>query len=101
MEFNHKLIGERGGNLCGEDHFSIETCAECQGQYLFNRELNDVYYDPEDLGRHFFKIAGIRLPPCRYCGAIDWQFTGHGLDQACAQSGTCAWAFQSRCFSFS
>ena len=100
LEFNHALIGQRGGNLCGDDCFSIESCAQCQGQYLFNRELNDVYYDAEDLSRHFFKVAGLSLPPCRYCGAVAWQFAGTPPDRATAQTGPWAWALQSRRFSF-
>ena len=100
MEFNLQIITERGGNLCGEDDFSIESCAQCQGQYLFNRELKDVYFDPEDLSRHFFKIPGMDLPPCRYCGAIGWGFSSKPPDQSIAQAGPWAWALKSRVFNF-
>ena len=100
MEFNCALIGERGGNLCGEDRFTIEACAECQGQYLFNRVLNDVYYDPDDLTRRYFRIPGLTLPPCRYCGAIALQFSDTAPDRAAAQTGPWAWTLQSRQFSF-
>ena len=98
--FNHEAIAERGGNLCGEDRFSIEACEQCQGHYLFNQELNDVYYDSEDLNRRFFKIPGITLPPCRYCGALNWQFARVAPDQTAAQLGPWAWALQSRRFTF-
>ncbi len=100
LEFNHKLIAKRGGNLCGEDLFSIESCAQCQGQYLFNRALKDVYYDPEDLSRHFFKVPGIDLPPCRYCGAMGWQFSLVVPDQLMAQTGPWAWSLKRRSFTF-
>lgn len=100
IEFNLQLIGERGGNLCGDDRFSIQSCEYCQGQYLYNAELCDVYYDAEDLTRHFFKIAGIKLPPCRYCGALNWQFSSLCVDQISVQTGPWAWALQSRSFTF-
>lgn len=98
--YNVKLIASKGGNLCGQDKLSIEACSECQGQYLYNQELNDVYYDPEDLSRHFFKIAGLDLPPCRYCGALRWQFAIAAPDQAQVQSGPWAWTLKSRVFTF-
>lgn len=101
MDFNLALIAERGGNLCGEDRLSIESCGSCQGQYLFNAELNDVYYDAEDLSRHFFKLAGMRLPPCRYCGDLQWQFSAQPVEQAMVQSGPWAWTLASRSFTFS
>lgn len=100
MQFNHRAIAERGGNLCGEDQFSIETCEHCQGHYLFNNELKDVYYDAEDLKRRFFKIPGISLPPCRYCGALNWQFASISIDHNVAQTGPWAWALQTRRFTF-
>ncbi len=100
LEFDLKAIARRGGNLCGEDRFSIEQCAACQGQYLFNAELSDVYYDPEDLSRHYFKIAGIDLPPCRYCGTLSWDF-GAAVGPSTAQTGPWAWALASRSFTFS
>ncbi len=101
LTFNHTIIAERGGNLCGEDRFSVEACGACQGQYLFNQELKDVYFDPEDLARHFFKIPGMDLPPCGYCGAVIWDFAEISPDQASAQAGPWAWALKSRVFNFS
>lgn len=100
LKFDHPLIAERGGNLCGEDRFSIESCNRCQGHYLYNDELKDVYYDPEDLGRHFFKIPAMRIPPCRHCGAIEWDFADAVIDQATAQSGPWGWSLASRVFTF-
>lgn len=100
MNFNIDIISRRGGNLCGEDDLSIQACAHCQGQYLFNQAVNDVYYDPEDLARHFFKIPGMDLPPCRYCGALHWEFAAPAPDQHIAQSGPWAWALASRVFKF-
>ena len=100
IAFNHALLVERGANVCGVDRFSIESCAQCQGQYLFNAELKDVYYDAEDLTRHFFKIPGMDLPPCRYCGSLSWEF-GLAPDRVAIQSGPWAWVLASREFTFS
>jgi hypothetical protein len=100
LAFNYSIIKQRGGNLCGEDRFSIEACGQCQGHYLFNQELKDVYYDTDDLSRRFFKIAGMSLPPCRYCGAINWQFNQPSPDQPSAQAGPWAWSLRSRVFTF-
>ena len=100
MQFNISLITSRGGNLCGEDELSIQACAECQGQYLFNEIVNDVYYDSEDLSRHFFKIPGMDLPPCRYCGGLHWQFSSQVPDQQMVQSGPWAWVLIARTFTF-
>jgi len=91
MIFNTSLIDELGGNLCGEDRLSIQACNQCQGQYLFNAELNDVYFDPADLSKHFFKIPAISLPPCRYCGAINWDFSSVDLDKVSILSGPWGW----------
>ncbi|MCR8923652.1 hypothetical protein NO559_12785 [Dasania sp. GY-MA-18] len=98
--FNTALIGQRGGNLCGEDELSIEACSSCQGQYLFNAALKDVYYDSADLSRHFFKIPAIDLPPCRYCGALQWQFATPAPELAQVQAGPWAWVLASRVFTF-
>ena len=78
----------------------MQACASCQGQYLFNAEVKDVYYDPEDLARHFFKIPGMQLPPCRYCGELNWQFASAAPDHQQVQAGPWAWALQSRSFTF-
>ena len=99
LQFNHRIIDQHGGNCCGEDRFTIVSCAECQGQYLFNRALNDIYYDPENLSRRFFKIEGI-TPPCGYCGAVSWQFAEPGPNEAAVYSGPWAWVL-SRSFTFS
>ncbi|MGK0441589.1 MAG: hypothetical protein ACJA0N_001389 [Pseudohongiellaceae bacterium] len=100
MQFNNDIIIERGGNLCGEDKLSIEACSACQGQYLYNAELKDLYYDPEDLSRHFFRIPGIDIPPCGYCGVLNWQFASPSPDQPQAQAGPWAWTLFARVFTF-
>ena len=87
-----QLLAARGANLCGEDKFDVVCCNNCQGQYLYNLELKDVYYDPADLKRRFFKIPGMQLPPCRYCGAVNWQFSEQGPDEVAILSGCWAWA---------
>ena len=94
LTFDHEIIKERGGNLCGDDRFSIEACAKCQGQYLYNNELKDIYYDPFDLSRRFFNIEGIPLPPCGYCGALNWEFVMTPLEYASARIGPWGWALQ-------
>ena len=78
----------------------MESCASCQGQYLYNAELNDVYFDSADLSRHFFKIPGMQLPPCRYCGDLRWEFSAVPPDKAAVQAGVWAWVLVSRTFTF-
>lgn len=100
LTFDVEIISDRGGNICGSDRFSIEACSQCQGQYLYNDELKDVYFDPEDMSRHFFKIEGMDLPPCRYCGGLNWQFSPNLPGQAVVQTGPWAWVLKSRVFTF-
>lgn len=97
MKFNLALIAGYGGNLCGEDKFTVEACESCQGQYLYNAELKDVYYDPSNLARHFFKIPGIDLPPCRFCGAQGWQFAVPPPESISVQAGIWGWALMDEC----
>ena len=98
--FNLELIADRGGNLSGYDKFSIEACDRCGGHYLYNAELRDVYYDDEDLSRRFFRVAGLALPPCSYCGALEWQFSLSSPDRASAQSGPWGFVLTRRQFVF-
>jgi hypothetical protein len=100
LVFDVEIILNRGGNVCGLDRFSVEVCSLCQGQYLYNDELKDVYFDPEDMSRHFFKIEGMDLPPCRYCGSLKWQFAEKQPEQATVQAGPWAWVLKSRVFTF-
>ncbi len=93
-------LAERGANLCGEDHFFVRSCSLCQGQYLYNREVNDVYFDPDDLGRHFFDIEGLPLPPCRYCGNINWSFSSQPPDLLAIQAGVWGWVLKRHSFTF-
>lgn len=101
MVFNKELIAERGGNLCGQDRFNIQACDHCQGHYLYNAELNDVYYDSADLSRRFFKVPGLALPPCAYCGTLAWDFSPMAPDQTAVQTGPWSWVLASRQFTFS
>ncbi len=100
MPFDHALLARRGANLCGADDFQIVACASCQGHYLYNGELKDVYYAPGDLQRRFFRIAAIALPPCHYCGAIDWQISAAPVEHSAAQSGPWGWAIAGGVFEF-
>jgi hypothetical protein len=100
VQFNLALLAEKGANLCGEDRFSIEMCERCDGQYLYNDELKDVYFDPDDLARRFFKLAAMPLPPCRYCGALDWQFQARP-DAMLVQAGPWACLLTGRQYTFS
>lgn len=100
LPFNHELIAEHGGNLCGADRFSVEACDRCQGHYLYNAELQDVYYDPDNFSRRFFRIEGMRLPPCRYCGELDWDFAAVSPPRAIVQTGPWGWVLQTRSFTF-
>lgn len=91
MEFDIEAIEKRGGNLCGADRFVMVCCSECRTHYLFNLELNDVYYDPQDLKRRFFKLSGMRLPPCAGCGALEWEFAPEALSEMEVQVGPWSW----------
>jgi len=91
VAFDEYLIAEQGGNCCGQDRFTVISCASCQGHYLFNEELNDLYYDPRDLRRRFFKIPGMNPPPCTYCGDIDWQFSDQQLNIVAIKTGPWGW----------
>ena len=79
------LVDEGAGHLQEDIIVAPDQRLKIDGpevEYLFNQEVKDVYYDPEDLSRHYFKIPGIDLPPCRYCGAIGWDFSSTPPDQA-------------------
>ena len=101
VRVDSELVARRGGNVCGADRFSVEACGHCHGHYLFNAELNDVYFDPEDLGRRYFRLECISLPPCRYCGALQWDFAAEPPAQNEVQSGPWRWVLKSREFTFS
>jgi hypothetical protein len=87
ISFDSELLATAGANLCGEDDFSVLCCEACDGQYLFNRELNDIYYQPDNLNRHFFLLSGVSMPPCRYCGKVGWQNETWQADTASIQVG--------------
>lgn len=90
--FDHDEIAARGGNLCGEDAFAIGVCGKCSSQYLYNQVLHDVYFDPTDLQRRFFKIEGMALPPCRGCGQLGWELLTDTLEPVEQLTGPWAWA---------
>ena len=87
LEFDTDLLAKAGANLCGDDRFTVICCARCEGQYLFNQELNDIYYDPDNLQRRFFRLPGISMPSCRYCGEVGWQASDEIIDKASVQVG--------------
>lgn len=91
LSFNASLISQRGGNICGQDYFVIVACEHCRSHYLYNKELRDIYYDPDDLFRRFFRIEGMNLPPCKGCGSLDWRFSEHDLTDVEIQLGAWAW----------
>ncbi len=94
LEFNISLIGQRGGNVCGQDHFVMVACEHCRSHYLYNEALKDIYYDADDLSRRFFRIEGINLPPCKGCGSIKWLFSEHPLTDVEVQLGAWGWVLE-------
>ena len=94
LNFNASLISQRGGNACGEDLFVVVACEHCRSHYLYNEVLRDIYYDPDDLSRRFFRIVGMDLPPCRACGSLNWQFSEHELTDVEIKLGAWAWALE-------
>lgn len=89
-----ELLKLRGANLCGADKFDVVAADCCQHHYLFNAELNDIYFDPFDLSKRFFYIKAIALPPCTACGAIDWKPQCDSLSLTEKLSGSWGWIYQ-------
>ncbi len=94
LQFDLTLIQARGGNLCGDDRFTIVACAQCGTHYLYNEELRDIYYNPFDLSRRFFNIEMLGLPPCVGCGLIDWRFSASNPIKVEVQLGPWAWVLK-------
>lgn len=69
---NIAAIKERGGYLCGDDDFQLVCCDLCGCRYLYNAEILRIFLDPADLTRVVLNIKGAEWPPCRCCGALDW-----------------------------
>lgn len=94
LVFNACIIEQQGGNVCGQDRFSVVACEHCRTHYLYNDELKDIYYDPDDLSRRFFNIKGMDLPPCSGCGSISWRFSDHQPADVEVQLGIWGWALE-------
>jgi hypothetical protein len=71
---DHDEIKARGGRICGDDDFEIVRCKNCGCQYLYNSEVLDLYYDPQDLRKRYLNMEGHEIPPCRQCHVAGWDF---------------------------
>ena len=90
---NHAEIQARGGGVYGDDDFEIVACVNCGCQYLYNSEVLELYYDPQDLRARYLTAEGERIAPCRQCGTEDWNFEElSATDKAWVESGPWSWA---------
>ena len=91
---NHDAIKGRGGSpYDDDDDFEIVSCVNCGCQYLYNSEVLQLYYDPEDLRMRYLAVEGEDLPSCRQCGTPDFEFLElNPDDKSKVQSGPWAWA---------
>ena len=69
---NIAAIEARGGYICRNDDFQLVCCSICGCHYLYNAEIFQLYLDPNDLSRVILDIEGEQWPPCRCCGALNW-----------------------------
>ena len=46
---NHKEIAERGGSVSSDDDFVVVACVNCSYQFLYNEEVLEMYYFPNEL----------------------------------------------------
>jgi hypothetical protein len=92
---SHAGIQARGGGVYGDDDFEIVACANCGCQYLYNSEVLELYYDPQDLSRRYLNAEGYDIPPCRQCGIEDWSFEELSVnDKAKVETGAWSWALK-------
>ena len=88
-------IQARGGGVHGDDDFEIVACVGCGCQYLYNSEVLELYYDPQDLSVRYLNAEGVNVPPCRRCGAEGWDFEELEADDgARVASGPWSWALE-------
>lgn len=88
-------IQARGGGVYGDDDFEIVACVSCGCQYLYNAEVLELYYDPQDLSVRYLNAEGENVPPCRRCGAEGWDFEELEADDgAKVASGPWSWALK-------
>lgn len=65
-------IFARLGESPRDADFELVNCELCGCQYLADHEVLRVYTDPADLSRFVLNAVGEAWPPCRGCGAADW-----------------------------
>ena len=93
MIHNTAEIKARGGAVFDDDDFEIVACASCGCQYLYNSEVLQLYYDPNDLQKVYLYIDGADIPPCRECGTQNWTYDELSADdEAIVKSGPWSWA---------
>jgi predicted nucleic-acid-binding Zn-ribbon protein len=90
---NHKEIAARGGNVGGDDDFVVLACINCHYQFLYNEEVLDIYYYPNELAssRHLY-IDGNVLPPCPGCGSQNFDTENLDTNSPLVKQGPWAWA---------
>ena len=76
----------------GDDDFEIVACTTCGCQYLYNDEVLQLYYDPNDLQKVYFYFDGEDIPPCRECGTQNWSYEElNADDEVKVASGPWSW----------
>lgn len=87
----HEIVA-RGGGTYGNDGFIIEACTSCGYQFLYNDEVWEIYFLPNDLANsHYDYVQGNQLPPCPGCGTCDFK-TETLNDEILIKQGPWAWA---------
>lgn len=86
---DNAVIGERGGDLCGEDAFVVVACSACGRQYLYNEEILDMYPDPADLRKRYKHGESF---PCVGCDRTSWEEVALDTDSEAVTNGPWVWA---------
>ena len=72
----------RGGYGCDNSGYLLRTTSCCHRAVVLDDELEDIYYDPADLGRAVriweFMCEWGGAPPCPFCGAAPLVEPWHG-----------------------
>lgn len=69
MRLRHGNLGlddVRGGWVYPDCDFVVCACKQCGQQYLYDEEIDYIYWDPEDLQIRFAPYEP--CPPCSRCG---------------------------------
>ena len=61
----------RGGYGCSNSDYEIQETTCCKRPVVLDNELNDIYFDPQDLNKAT-RIWEHGDSPCPLCGATKW-----------------------------